>query len=64
MDEKRIAKLRFEAGRALRMAHHLSAGEMSDTHQAVRDLAKAVTSLAQAVDELLARQEETLLTGV
>ena len=63
-EAKRLAMHRFEVGRALRTAHHLTAGDMGDTQQAIRDLARTVAALAQAIDDLLARQEESLSATV
>ena len=60
LDAKKLAGYRFEVGRALRMAHHLTNGDAPDTGQAVRDLAKAIVSLAMAMDDLLAVQEREL----
>ena len=61
---KRLAMHRFEVGRALRTAHQLTAGDISDTQQAIRDLARTVAALAQAIDDLLERQEEELSATV
>jgi hypothetical protein len=63
-EAKRLAMNRFEVGRALRTAHHLAAGDMGDTQQAVRELARIVTALAQALDSLLERQEQELSATV
>lgn len=63
-EAKRLAMHRFEVGRALRTAHQLSAGDLSDTQQAVRDLARTVAALAQAIDDLLERQEQELSATV
>ena len=63
-EAKRLAMHRFEVGRALRMAHQLAAGDMGDTQQAVRDLARTIAALAQALDDLLERQELELSASV
>jgi hypothetical protein len=61
---KRLAMHRFEVGRALRTAHQLTAGDMGDTQQAIRDLARTIGALAQAVEDLLERQEEEISARV
>src|SRR5262245_46809559 len=64
LNAKKLAQYRFEVGRALRTAHHLTTGDVEgDTSLAVRDLAKAVVALAQAIDDLL-EVEERQLEGV
>jgi hypothetical protein len=63
-EAKRLAMLRFEAGRAIRTAHQVAAGDIGDTQQAVRDLARCVAALAQAVEDLLDRQEQDVSASV
>lgn len=58
-DARRIAMDRFEVGRALRQAQHVSIGEITDTSEAIRELARAIAALAQAVEALLERQPDT-----
>lgn len=61
---KRLAMHRFEVGRALRTAHHLSHGDLADTQQAIRDLARTMAALAQALDDLLEQQQQELSATV
>ena len=57
-DGRRLAMDRFEVGRALRQAQHVSIGEISDTSEAIRELARAIAALAQAVEALLEQQPD------
>ncbi len=59
-ETKRLARLRFEVGRAVQQANRIAIGEVSDTAEAVRDLARMVAALGRATDELFERQEEEL----
>jgi hypothetical protein len=52
-DGRQAAMHRYEVGRALRSAQHISVGEISDTNEAIRELARAVAALAQAVEDIL-----------
>ena len=57
-DGRRVAMDRFAVGRALRQAQHISVGEISDTGEAIRELARAIAALAQAVEDLLDHQPD------
>jgi hypothetical protein len=56
-DARKAAMHRYDVGRALRSAQSVSVGELSDTNEAIRELARAVVSLAQAVEDILEMQE-------